>query len=146
MTILGIGKGRLARSEAGAPDLRCGPQVRGTTVQADSVRAFFQNAYAKLGECLPDKFVRRKKFKSKETKGLDSDSSDGEIASELEDDDHELIEWLDRSSDTAVHNSCLNASTLVKRWMPPGNLSELYDHYQVVQSLLDCQIASLIPQ
>ena len=97
MTILGIGKGRLARTEAGAQDLRCGTQQRGSTVQSESVRAFFHNAYAKLGECLPDKFIRRSKSK----RSCGSDSSDGEVASDPGDDDRDLLEWLDRS-DTAV--------------------------------------------
>lgn len=143
MTLLGIGKGRLARTESGAPDMRCGPQARGSTVQSDSVRAFFHNAYSKLGESLPDKFVRRRKKKGKRV--AESDSSDLEVASGDEDGgDEALLEWLDRGSNTAVHNACVNAGTLVKRWMPPGNLAELYDHYQVVQSLLGCPAASLL--
>lgn len=139
MTILGIGKGRLARTEAGAQDLRCGTQQRGSTVQSESVRAFFHNAYAKLGECLPDKFIRRSKSK----RSCGSDSSDGEVASDPGDDDRDLLEWLDRS-DTAVHNACVNAATLAKRWLPPGNLAELFDHYQTVQQLLECPAASLL--
>lgn len=137
VTILGIGKGRLARTEAGAQDLRCGTQQRGSTVQSESVRAFFHNAYAKLGECLPDKFIRRSKSK----RSCGSDSSDGEVASDPGDDDRDLLEWLDRS-DTAVHNACVNAATLAKRWLPPGNLAELFDHYQTVQQLLECPAAS----
>lgn len=141
VTILGIGKGRLARIEAGTEDLRCGTQQRGTTLQSDSVRAFFHNAYAKLGECLPDKFIRRSKSKSKHS--CCSDTSDGEVASDAGDDDRDLLEWLD-NADTPLHNACINASTLAKRWLPPGNLAELFDHYQTVQQLLECPAASLL--
>lgn len=144
MQVLGIGKGRLARAEAGAPDLRCGAgQPRASTAESDSVRAFFHTAYTKLGECLPDKFVRRGRAKPK--KKVDSDSDDsGGVVSDPDCDDGQLLEWLDRSTDTELHNAVLNTGAMVKRWLPPGNLSELYDHYQVVQSLLDVKAASFL--
>ena len=142
--ILGIGKNRLMRASSGAPDLRVGGQPRGSTAESDSVRAFFHTAYTKLGECLPDKFVRRGRAKAK--KKVDSDSDSGGVVSDLEgeDDSAELLEWLDRSTNTEVHNAVLHAGSMVKRWLPPGNLSELYDHYQVVQSLLEINPASFL--
>lgn len=144
MSLLGIGKKRLARAEAGTPDLRCGTQERAASAAADSVRAFFHNAYTKLGECLPDKFVRRgrakKQSKTKENKNNDDSSDDWEVHSC--EDDADLREWLEKPSDTAAHNACVNHATLAKRWLPPGNLAEMYDHYQVVQSMLDAHAAS----
>jgi len=143
VSLLGIGKNRLARAEAGTPDLRCGTQERAASAAADSVRAFFHNAYTKLGECLPDKFVRRGRAKKQsKTKDKNDDSSDDWEVHSCEDDDADLREWLEKSSDTAVHNACVNNATLAKRWLPPGNLAEMYDHYQVVQSMLDAHAAS----
>ena len=144
--ILGIGKKRLARVEAGAPDLRCGAQPRGSTAESYSVRAFFHTAYTKLGECLPDKFVRRGRAKVKKKIGNDTDSESGGVVScpDGADSDDELREWLDRSTNTEVHNAVLNAGAMAKRWLPPGNLSELFDHYQVVQALLEVKAASFL--
>ena len=78
--ILGIGKERLAKAGAGTPDLRCGAQPRASTAESDSVRAFFHSAYTKLGECLPDKFVRRGRAKVKKKIAIDSDERSARLS------------------------------------------------------------------
>lgn len=140
--LLGVGTTRLERAQAACPDLRCGFQERPSTEQADSVRSFFHRTYTKLAECMPDKFIRRGRAKKKSRKATtiqphDSDSSDSlEIVSGPDDEDgQELLAWLDRASDSAIHNSLLNSGQLVKRWLPPGNLAELYDHYVVATTM-----------
>ena len=142
VTLLGIGKKRLAKAESSHPDLRYGIQQRGTTPEAESCHSFFHRSYTKLGESLPDKFVRRKKSKRGSD---DSDSSDGGEFEVEQDADHSaLLQWLDRSDDTSLQNICLNEANLPKWWLPPGNLAELYDHYSVVQSLLEGPVASCL--
>ena len=116
--ILGIGKERFAKAGAGTPDLRCGAQPRASTAESDSVRAFFHSAYTKLGECLPDKFVRRGRAKVKKKIAIDSDSESGGVVSCAEDPDagDQLLEWLDRSTNTEAHNALLNRGEVVAPW------------------------------
>ena len=98
---------------------------------------------------MPDKFVRRGGAKKRIVKaslgGTMSDESDSfAISSGGEDSDSELLAWLDRGTDSTVHHGTLGSSKLVKRWLPPGNLAELYDHYSVTQSMASSTVASLL--
>lgn len=145
-----MGKTRLAKAESSTPDLRFGAQEKATSAESDSVRSFFHSLYIKIAESLPDRFVRVGKAKRrKTTHGLksfqhdDSESEYFEAPDESEDDD-DLRQWLDRADDGPLHNAVLHATSLVKRYLPPGNLSELYDHFQVVQSMLGVNAASLL--
>ena len=123
--------------EAGETDLR----------RENSCRSFFQSMYYKVAESLPDRFIRRKRKRT--THGhkrfqYDTDDSsfyeaDGE---EEQNDDADLFAWLDKATDGPLHSIALNSSNLVQRFLPPGNLTELYDHYQVVQSMLGISPAS----
>ena len=144
VTLLGIGKSRLAKAEASQPDLRFGHQERGSSLEAESCQAFFHRTYTKLGESLPDKFVRRKKSKKKKATESDSSSVGSEFDISDDEDHTALLKWLDRSDDSSVHNISLNQDSLPKRWLPPGNISELYDHYSVVQMLLHGRVASCL--
>lgn len=147
-TLIGVSMTRLRKAESSTPDARFGAQVKGTSAESDSVRAFFHSMYIKIAESLPDRFVRIGRAKRrKTTHGLksfkhdDSDSDYFQAPSDTENDD-DLRQWLDRADDTPLHNATLNAGALVKRFLPPGNLSELYDHFQVVQSMLGVSAAS----
>lgn len=147
MTILRIGTERLKKAENTVPDLRHGKQERPTSAESDSCRSFFQSMYYKVAESLPDRFIRRKRKRT--THGhkqfqYDTDDSsfyeaDGE---EEQNDDADLFAWLDKATDGPLHSIALNSSNLVQRFLPPGNLTELYDHYQVVQSMLGISPAS----
>lgn len=144
--LIGVGQSRLQKAHAGTVDMRWG--TKPVSEQSDSVRGFLHRTYTKLGECMPDKFIRRGRAKKRpmQSKSLtfDDDSSNSDCVVSCDDDDSDLLEWLDRSTDTALHNACLNSKSLVKRWLPPGNLAELYDHYQISQSMIGGQTASLL--
>ena len=126
--------------------MRCGEKP--VSEQSDSVRAFLHRTYTKLGECMPDKFIRRGRAKKRpmQRKSItfDDDDSNSDYVASCDDDDSDLLQWLDRSTDTALHNTFLNNQSLVKRWLPPGNLAELFDHYQVSQAMIGGPIASLL--
>eukprot|EP00435_Cladocopium_sp_Y103_P029302 s3891_g7.t1 len=99
--ILGIGTGRLSKTQACTPDLRCGLQEKASSEQADSVRSFFHRTYMKLAEPMPDKFIRRgraKKVPHKATtiQGNDEDSDSFAIPESEDEDDSALLEWLDK--------------------------------------------------
>ena len=151
VSILGIGTSRLKRAEHSVPDLRYGQQDRPTSKESDSCRAFFQSMYIKVAESLPDRFVRRGRARKRVRtshghKGwshADSDSSFFEAEDEDEEEDKaDLFAWVDKATDGPLHNIAINRSQLVKRFLPPGNVSELFDHYQVVQSMLAMPAAS----
>ena len=153
MTILGIGRRRLVKAMTATPDLRYGSKEKPTSSESDSCRAFFNTLYFKVAESLPDKFVRRgrasKRRRTKHSHNIKvGDSSSEETwfsaeGSEDEGDDADLFAWLDKSSDTPLQNLTLTQQRLVKRFLPPGNVTGLYDHYQVTQSMLGVAPASL---
>ena len=104
--------------------------------------------YVKVAESLPDVFVRKGRARrrvrtSHGHKGWQDDGGSSDSRGE-EDDDADLFAWLDKATDGPLHNMMLNSKNLVKRFLPPGNVSELYDHYQVVQSMLGLNAASLL--
>ena len=147
-TLLGVGLKRLQRAETGTPDQRFGHQVKGTSAESDGVRAFFNSMYMKVAESLPDRFVRSGRARKRHTThtSVISDESSEYLeapSGDEFDDDQDLLQWLDKASDTPLHNATLHSNCLVKRYLPPGNLSELYDHYMVTQSLMGCNAASL---
>ena len=152
-SILAIGTSRLKRCELSKPDLRFGKQERPTSTEGDSCRAFFQSMYVKVAESLPDVFVRKGRARRRvrtshghkgwQDDGGSSDSSFFEAEGE-EDDEADLFAWLDKATDGPLQNMVLNSKNLVKRFLPPGNVSELYDHYQVVQSMLGLNAALLL--
>ncbi|CAJ1450988.1 unnamed protein product, partial [Effrenium voratum] len=140
VAILGCGKNRLKKALSGAPDCRYGKKDRGRQHGSSSVEAFFHVQYHQIGEALPDRFIKRGQDRIRD---LDSDSEpDQDGAFNSEDEDNELKAWLDKPSSGLVFNTVVNKEHLVRRYLPPGNLAELFEHYQALQSLLGARSVS----
>ena len=63
----------------------------------------------------------------------DGNSDFEEIASDLENED-ELREWL--SSTHVKTKGLIPGEALVRKYMPPGTIADLYEHYKSTQQLL----------
>ena len=69
------------------------------------------------------------------------DSNYEEIASDLDNED-ELREWLS----TLSHNThgLIPGESLVRKFLPPGTIADLYEHYKSTQALLGGYAVSLL--
>ena len=80
------------------------------------------------------RFVRRgRASKPKSDLDSDADSNYEEVASDLDNED-ELREWL--SSTQVKGKGVLPGEVLVKKFLPPGTVADLYEHYKATQSML----------
>ena len=85
------------------------------------------------GSLLSVRFIRRGRA-SVRKKDLDDDNPSDfeEIASEVEED--ELREWL--SSAHIKTKGLIPGETLIRKFLPPGTITDLYEHYKATQELL----------
>lgn len=69
------------------------------------------------------------------------DSDFEELASDCENED-ELRQWLSTSS----FKSCgiLPGETLIRKYLPPGTVMDLYEQYKATQSLLGAHAVSFL--
>ena len=68
---------------------------------------------------------------------MDDDAQDGEfeeINSDIENTD-ELQEWLS-TKPTGHMTHILPQQTLIRKYLPPGTVSDLYEHYKSTQQML----------
>ncbi len=91
------------------------------------------------------RFIRRGRASHRKKDLDDSDDSDyEELASDIEED--ELREWLSNVN----FKTCglVPGESLVRKFLPPGTIADLYHHYTATQTLLggytvssfDCQV------
>ncbi|CAE6950458.1 unnamed protein product [Symbiodinium sp. CCMP2592] len=134
--LLGVGSHRLQKVESAIPDLRHGKRAYRSHLESYSVDAFLQNAYDAIAETLPHQYVRRGRARprrpgrSDDTEDELSDA-DQEIASDIENTE-ELAEWIDKPDAPILAAS----SRKIRKYLPPGNLAELFQHYRAAQTLL----------
>ncbi len=138
--LLGHNQRHLLKALRGVPDLRCNrpPQSRPSR-KAAMIHAFLLTMYHSVAETLPDNFVR--KGHAAKRCDLDSDAEEDGMAvtSDLEEDDESLLTWLEGPGTTVAWSSLMTTQglvrpdVLVRRWLPPGNLMELYQHFASVQ-------------
>jgi len=69
---------------------------------------------------------------------------DFDIASDI--DDSELTSWLDRPGKSAGLQLVNEDEKRMCKFLPPGNLAELYQHYASTRQLLGVKISSFTPQ
>ena len=88
------------------------------------------------------RFVRRGRASvRKPDLDADVDSDFEELASDCENED-ELRQWLSTSS----FKSCgiLPGETLIRKYLPPGTVMDLYEQYKATQSLLGAHAVSFL--
>lgn len=79
------------------------------------------------------RFIRRGRASHRKVDLDDSEDSDyEELASDIEED--ELREWL--SSVNFKTYGLVPGKTLVRKFLPPGTIADLYQHYTATQALL----------
>lgn len=74
---------------------------------------------------------------------MDDDARDAgfeEIDSDIENTD-ELAEWLS-TSPTGHITHILPGQSMVRKYLPPGTVTDLYEHYKSTQKMLGCYCAS----
>ena len=69
----------------------------------------------------------------------DPDSEFEEIGSGMEDSD-DLRQWL--STKEVNMRGLLPGEALVRKWLPPGTVTDLFEHYRSTQQLMGCQSVS----
>jgi len=125
-SILSIGINRFRKALAMIPDQRLGRDKSGQRKASFSVDAFMSVLYEGIAETLPDRFVRRGRAAGKDDEDFDVEGA------ELED----LRDWLDQPGTGVTWQTVLqpHAKKLVK-YLPPGTIADLYDHYQSTRHL-----------
>eukprot|EP00438_Fugacium_kawagutii_P005032 Skav221086 [mRNA] locus=scaffold1024:4510:7362:+ [translate_table: standard] len=100
---------------------------------------FKQFAGAKELTAFLDQFVRRGRA-SKRKQDLDDNSPSDweEIGSDLENSE-ELREWLTTQN---CKTTLLPHNQLVRKYLPPGTVMDLYEHYKSTQAMLGCHCVS----
>ena len=79
------------------------------------------------------RFIRRGRASVRKMDLDDDNASDfEEIASEVE--EGELKEWL--SSTQFKTKGLIPGETLIRKFLPPGTIADLYEHYKATQELL----------
>ena len=88
------------------------------------------------------RFVRRGRASGR-PRNLDEDSDDDafQMASDVEEEQGELRQWLEGPGHNAVW-TLLSPARLVVRWLPPGNVKDLYTEYVATQSLIGTSVVS----
>lgn len=88
------------------------------------------------------RFVRRGRA-SRTKKDLDDGGQSGsdEIASDVDNVD-ELRDWLSLQSFSS--RGMLPNEQLVRKFLPPGTISDLYGHYRATQTMLGCHSVSYL--
>lgn len=145
--LLGVGTNRLRRSANCVPDMRMGSVKAGSHRDSFSIDAFLTTVHESVAETLPDRpgypklflpdfgrFVRR-------GRAARADDSDFDVASDVE--DGELKQWLEKPGTSMAWQvvQARDATKLVK-YLPPGNLMELYQHYAATRQLLNAKASS----
>ena len=93
----------------------------------------------------PHRFIRRgRACKPKAPTDLDDDTaySEFEISSDIDNTD-ELGEWLSTRS-TGHLTQILPAQSLIRKYLPPGTVADLYEHYKSSQQMLGQYAASFL--
>ena len=86
------------------------------------------------------RFVRRGRAARKKADLDDPEASDyEEVASDVENID-ELREWL--SLQSFSNRGLVPHEKLVRKFLPPGTVHDLYEHYRATQSMLGCHCVS----
>ncbi|CAK9073825.1 unnamed protein product [Durusdinium trenchii] len=132
--LLGVGTGRLRKGTTSTPDLRHGTRPYMSRPSTWSVDGFLRIAYDSVAETMPDEFIRRGRASQKKKSDLDSDGDSGseEVASDVENVE-EMREWL---STTSAKSTLLPNQVLVRKFLPPGNVMELFEEYKATQQML----------
>ena len=111
------------------PDLRIGSKKSGSQRLTYSVDAFLTVQYEGVAETLPDRFVRRGRAASGEDSDLDI-----EVGSEASLED--LKDWLDKPGQGGSLWQCVEPSSKkLCKYLPPGTVADLYEHYQATRQL-----------
>eukprot|EP00434_Breviolum_minutum_P019610 symbB.v1.2.017297.t1/scaffold1343.1/size124258/6 len=106
-----------------APDLRVGKVNAGQRQAAYSVDAFLSVLYEGVAETLPNRFIRR--GQSEDDPSFDVETDDVE----------ELKDWLDHPGRGAAWQSIAPDSKRLTKYLPPGTVRDLYEHYQSTRQL-----------
>lgn len=146
--MLGIHKRSFYNALSGKVDMRIGRKARVATKTVD-VDRFFLDLYVCVGECLPDKFIRRGarlhgKHLLSAFEEVSEPSSDEDNTEErrLKDLDRDLAAWYSHSTflgsalTSLATLSGLDISKLEKRKLPPGNIIGLYAQYLLQRGAL----------
>lgn len=88
------------------------------------------------------RFIRRgRASRRKSDMDSDGDSNFEEVASDLENED-ELREWL--SSTQLKTQGLIPGEVLIRKYLPPGTVADLYNHYKATQLMLGgCAVSFL---
>lgn len=87
------------------------------------------------------RFIRRGRA-SRPKKHLDDDLGDSDF--EELDSDVELDELRDWMSTTASQNPLLPHQVLVRKYLPPGTVADLFEHYKATQMMLGAACVSYL--
>ena len=86
----------------------------------------------------PDRFVRR-------GRAAKADDNDFDICSDVE--DGELISWLEKPGRSMAWQVIqAKDDKKLTKYLPPGNLTELYQHYVATRQLLGASVSSSDPK
>ena len=172
--LLGIGSNRLRRGVRMVPDLRFGKSKAGSREKSFAVDAFFATLHHRVAETLPDrpllKFTTQsfwlvavavlsfRRCSRDHFRGSDSrnqfrfirrgraaaaDDSDFDLDSDVE--DTELITWLQKPGQSvALQLIQWEDSKKLTKYLPPGNVMELFSHYAATQKLIGASHCSSI--
>lgn len=171
--LLGIGSTRLRKSMNLTPDLRYGQSKSGSSKDTWSIDAFFTTLHESVAETLPDRprnletknmrcfrtafslvfihcplflwwlpwrrFIRR----GRAARGDDADFDVS--ASDI--DDGELTTWLEKPGKSmALQILQSQDQKKLTKFLPPGTLIELYQHYTATRQLLGAHVSSSSPK
>lgn len=97
---------------------------------------------ARLRPSVQPRFIRRGRAARRKIDLDDPDPSDfEEIASDVDNVD-ELREWLSLQSFST--RGLVPHESLVQKFLPPGTIADLYEHYRATQTMLGCHCVSYL--
>ena len=131
-SILSIGINRFRKALSLAPDLRVGKVHTGQRQAAYSVDAFLSILYEGVAETLPNRFIRRGQAASQDDESFDVEGD------EVED----LKDWLDHPGRGVAWQSVAPESKRLAKYLPPGTVRDLYEHYQSTRQLFGATTVS----
>ena len=89
---------------------------------------------------MPPRFVRRGRASQRKADLDDPNGSDfEEMASDVDNVD-ELRDWLSLQSFST--RGLVPHENLVRKYLPPGTVADLYEHYKSTQAMLGCHSVS----
>lgn len=132
--ILGIGINRFRKALSMQPDLRIGANKSGQQKATYSVDAFLSVLYESVAETLPDRFVRTGRSAGQDDSDFDEKADQVDI--------EELKDWLDRPGKGPGWQLLDPSEKKVCKYLPPGTVSDLYEHYQATRHLFGAAVVS----